>query len=172
MDLIHRYPNLVVVRTLSKSRSLAGLRVGYAMGDANLMAALNCVKNCINSYTLDRLALAGAVASVRDGDYWQATLLKIRSTRARTASALRRLGFTVCDSSANFLFVTHPQVPAKRLLDGLREKGILVRWWDRPRIDNYLRISIGTDDDMKACCQAMEELLREAGVAPAPGAEL
>ena len=165
VDLIHAYPNLVVVRTLSKSRSLAGLRVGYAMGNADLIAALNCVKNCINSYTLDRLALAGAEASIRDAAYRQATLFKIMSTRAWTETLLKRLGFQVCDSAANFLFVTHPDIPAKQLLDGLREKGILVRWWDKPRISNYLRISIGTDEDMKACCLALENLLQEAGVA-------
>ena len=161
VDLIHSYPNLVVVRTLSKSRSLAGLRVGYAMGNANLMAALNCVKNSINSYTLDRLALVGAEAAVRDTAYWQATLFKVMHTRAWAETALRRLGFSVCDSAANFLFVPHPEVPARQLLAGLREKGILVRWWDRPRIDNYLRISIGTDEDMQALCQALQELLEQ-----------
>ena len=165
VDLIHSYSNLVVVRTLSKSRSLAGLRVGYAMGNANLMAALSCVKNSINSYTLDRLALAGAQAAVRDTAYWQATLFKVTQTRSWTENALRRMGFSVCDSAANFLFVSHPDVPARQLLDGLREKGILVRWWDRPRISNHLRISIGTDEDMQALCQALQELLDQAAAA-------
>lgn len=166
VDLICSYPNLVVVRTMSKSRSLAGLRVGYAMGCANLMAALNCVKNSINSYTLDRLALAGAEASIRDGEYRRATLFKIMSTRAWTEGELKKLGFTVCDSSANFLFVSHPEMPAKALLDGLRERGILVRWWDRPRIGNFLRISIGTDEDMRALCRACAELLGQAAAKP------
>lgn len=163
VELIHTYPNLVVVRTMSKSGSLAGLRVGYALADANLIAGLNCVKNSINSYTLDRLALAGAEGAVRDPGYLRATLDKIIATRAWTAEELRRLGFTVCDSAANFLFVSHPTVPAKALLDGLRARGILVRWWDRPRIRNHLRISIGTDGDMQALCQALAALLQELG---------
>lgn len=159
VDLIHTYPNLVIVRTFSKSRSLAGLRVGYAVGNANLVAALNCVKNSFNSYTLDRLALAGAEASIRDPDYFHATLVKIMNTRDWTASKLKKLGFTVCDSSANFLFVSHEKVPAKTLMDGLRAKGILVRWWDQPRIHNYLRITVGTPEDMKALGTALAELI-------------
>lgn len=168
VDLIHRYPNLLVVRTMSKSYSLAGLRVGYAMGDANLIAALNCVKNSFNSYTLDRLALAGAEGAIHDVEYQRATLLKIMSTRSRTETALKQMGFSVCNSSANFLFFSHPDIPAKTLLDGLRARGILVRWWDKPRISNYLRVSIGTDADMTAFCHALSELLAQAGASVSP----
>ena len=160
IELVGRYPNLVVVQTMSKSRSLAGLRVGFAVADENLIAALNCVKNSFNSYTLDRLALAGAEGAVRDRAYFQATTLKIVHTRDHAAARLKKLGFEVCDSSANFLFISHPDVPAKTLLDGLRERGILVRWFDRPRIDNYLRVSVGTCPDMDALCAALEELTR------------
>ena len=158
--LLADHPNLLVVGTLSKSRSLAGLRVGYALGSVNLLAGLNCVKNSFNSYTLDRLALAGAEGALRDQAYFQATRDKILQTRARTAARLKELGFTVCDSSANFLFASHRDVPAKELLDGLRSRGILVRWWNRPRISNHLRITIGTDQEMDALCAALEELLR------------
>ncbi len=159
VELIDRYPNLVVVQTMSKSRSLAGLRVGFALGNEELIAALNCVKNSFNSYTLDRLALAGAEGALRDRNYLRATAMKIQNTREYTAAHLKQLGFAVTDSAANFLFVSHPDVPAKTLLDGLRERGILVRWWDKPRISNHLRITIGTDEEMKALCAAMAELV-------------
>ena len=159
VELIQRYPNLVVVQTMSKSRSLAGLRVGYAMGDAGLIAALNCVKNSFNSSTLDRLALAGAEGALRDREYLRATTLKIASTRERTAVTLRGMGFQVSDSASNFLFVSHPEASAKALLDGLRARGILVRWWDKPRIRDYLRITIGTDQEMEALCAALAELV-------------
>ena len=160
LELLDRCLNLLVVRTMSKSRSLAGLRVGFAIGSEDLIAALNCVKNSFNSYTLDRLALAGAEGALRDPDYFQATLAKIIHTRDRSAVRLKQLGFEVCDSSANFLFITHEKVPAKTLLDGLRERGILVRWWDRPRISNYLRVTVGTQEEMDALCAALEELVR------------
>ena len=159
IELIHDFPNLLVVRTLSKSRSLAGLRVGYAFGNENLIAALNCVKNSINSYTIDKVAMAGATAAVGDSGYFAATVLKIMHTRDKLASRLKQLDFEVCDSRANFLFVTHKQIGAKFLLDGLREKGILVRWWDKPRINNYLRITIGTDKEMDALYSALEALV-------------
>ena len=159
VELIDRYPNLVVVQTMSKSRSLAGLRVGFAMGNEELIAALNCVKNSFNSYTLDRLALAGAEGALRDRDYLRATSMKIQNTRECTAAHLKKLGFIVTDSAANFLFVSHPDVPAKELLDGLRQRGILVRWWDKPRIRDYLRITVGTDQEMQALCAAMAELV-------------
>ena len=159
VELIDRYPNLVVVQTMSKSHSLAGLRIGAALANENLIAALNCVKNSFNSYTLDRIALAGAEGAVRDQDYFRATTTKIIHTRDRVAVELKLLGFEVCDSSANFLFVRHPQADAKALLDGLRERGILVRWWDKPRIRDYLRISIGTDEEMDTLCQILKGLL-------------
>lgn len=159
VPLIDSYPNLVVVQTMSKSRALAGLRVGFALGNENLMAALNSVKNSFNSYTLDRLALAGAEGALRDGDYLRAITMKISSTRDWAADHLKRMGFEVSDSAANFLFISHPDIPARVLLDGLRERGILVRWWDRPRISNYLRITVGTDQEMEALCQALTQMI-------------
>ena len=161
IELVDRYPNLVVVQTLSKSRALAGLRVGFAFAHQNLIAALNSVKNSFNSYTLDRLALAGAEGALRDRQYLQATAAKICHTRDSTAERLKAMGFQVIDSSANFLFASHPHTAAKTLLDGLRQKGILVRWWDKPRISNYLRITIGTDQEMDALCHALAQLLEQ-----------
>lgn len=161
VGLIQKYPNLAVVRTLSKSYGLAGLRVGYVLGDADLIGAVNAVKNSFNSYTVDRLAQAGALAAIEDRAYFNETVEKVVRTRTRTAERLRAMGFHVYDSSTNFLFIRHPEAAAKELLDGLREKGILVRWWSRPRISNCLRVSIGTDDEMERFCQAVEELLED-----------
>lgn len=161
VELVSLFPNLLVVRTFSKGRSLAGLRVGYAVGDKDLIAGLNAVKNSFNSYPVDRLAQAGALGAIRDQDYFRATATKIISTRACASGHLRSMGFTVCDSAANFVFVTHETVPAKVLLEGLRQRGILVRWWDKPRISNYLRITVGTDEDMQALCQALREIIAE-----------
>lgn len=161
VEYIDCYPNLVVVKTMSKSRSLAGARVGWAMAHEDLIAALNCVKDSFNSYTLDRLAQAGAEASIRDNDYFHAVVAKIVHTRDHTAMRLKNMGFQVYASATNFLFISHDKVPAKVLLTGLRERGILVRWFDRPRIDDCLRVSIGTDADMDAFCAAMEALLKQ-----------
>ncbi len=158
-SLVDSCPNLLVVRTMSKSRSLAGLRVGYALGGAHLIAGLDAVKNSFNSYTLDRLALAGAAGSLADPDYFQETVDKIIRTREQTAGRLRELGFSVCESAANFLFLSHDRVAAKELLDGLRARGILVRWWDKPRISNHLRVTVGTEEEMDALCAALAELV-------------
>lgn len=158
VELVGRYPNLVVVQTMSKSRSLAGLRVGFAFAQENLIAALNCVKDSFNSYPLDRLALAGAEGALRDTDYFRTMVAKITATRERSAIRLKRMGFQVCNSAANFLFISHPSVAAKTLLDGLRTRGILVRWWDKPRISNHLRVTVGTDEEMDALCAALAEL--------------
>ena len=157
--LVPEYDNLVVVRTLSKGHALAGLRVGYALAQPDLIAALKCVRDSINSYTVDRAAQAAAAASLRDAAYFQERTAQVVRTRQRTALALRDMGFAVTDSQANFLFVRHSQVPAKTLLDGLRARGILVRWWDRPRISNHLRITVGTDGEMDALLSALEELV-------------
>lgn len=159
VPLIAQYPNLVVVRTMSKSRSLAGLRIGYALGSAGLIAAVNCVKNSFNSYPLDRIALAAGEAAVKDGEYFHLTRNKIMSTRQRTAKRLRELGFLVHDSNANFIFVTHPARSGKELQQSLRDRGVLVRRFDHPRIAGYLRVSIGTDADMEKMCRACEEIL-------------
>ena len=156
--LIGRYPNLLVVQTTSKSRALAGLRVGWAMGDAGLIDGLRCVRDSINSYTVDRLAQAGAAAAIRDEDYFQSIRRRVMDTREWTERTLKEKGFTVLPSQANFLFVSHPDHTGKELLDGLRRRGVLVRWWSIPDIENWLRISIGTQEEMAALSAALEEL--------------
>ncbi len=158
VSLIGRHPNLLVVQTTSKSRALAGLRVGWAMGDEHLIAGLRCVRDCVNSYTVDRLAQAGAAAAVRDEPYFQLVRRRVMDTRERTAQALKEIGFTVLPSQANFLFVRHPDRPGKALFDGLRERGVLVRRWDTPEIREWLRVSIGTDADMAALIDALKKL--------------
>ena len=158
VSLIDRHPNLLVVQTTSKSRALAGLRVGWAMGQEDLIAGLRCVRDSINSYTVDRLAQAGAAAAVEDEAYFQEITRKIQATRAWTAERLTDLGFQVLPSGANFVFASFPGIPGKVLLNGLRERGILVRWWDKPEIVDWLRISVGTDEDMEALCAALAEM--------------
>ena len=156
--LIGRYPNLLVVQTTSKSRALAGLRVGWAMGDAGLIDGLRCVRDSINSYTVDRPAQAGTAAAIRDEGYFQSIRRRVMDTREWTERTLREKGFTVLPSQANFLFVSHPGRTGKELLDGLRRRGVLVRWWPIPEIEDWLRISIGTEEEMAALSAALEEL--------------
>ena len=157
--LIDKYDNLLVVRTTSKAHSLAGIRVGWAMGCENIIAALNTVKNCVNSYTVDRIAQAGAAAALRDREYFETTRRRVMATRELAAAALRGLGFEMTESKSNFLFVTHPEFPAKELFKALRERGILVRYWDLPRVSDRLRISIGTDEDMQTLVAAIADIL-------------
>ena len=159
VGLISRYPNLLVVQTASKSRALAGLRVGWAMGNAGLIDGLRCVRDSINSYTVDRLAQAGAAAAIRDEAYFQSVRRRVMDTRRGTEQTLKEKGFTVLPSQANFLFVSYPGRDGRALLDGLRERGLLVRWWGRPEIRDWLRISVGTDQEMEALTAALEELV-------------
>lgn len=160
VPLLGQYPNLITIHTMSKSRSLAGMRLGYALGSPDLIAAVNCVKNSFNSYPIDRLALAAGTAAIQDVDYFEQTRSKVMATRARTTESLRKLGFLVHDSSANFIFISHPEKPAASLQQNLRDRGILVRWFNQPRIQNYLRVSIGTDQEMEAMCTACQEILK------------
>ncbi|WP_168121349.1 histidinol-phosphate transaminase [Paenibacillus sp. HB172176] len=161
VSLVDEYPQLLVIQTLSKSRSLAGLRVGFAIGSPELIDGLNRIKNSFNSYTLDRLALQGAVAALQDAAYFRETTDRIIETRDRVMSELRELGFIVTDSKANFVFISHPERAAKELFLKLREEGVLVRYFDSPRIDQYLRVSIGTDEEMDAFLKALREMLRQ-----------
>jgi histidinol-phosphate aminotransferase len=158
VSLIKDYPNLLVIQTLSKSRCLAGLRIGFALGNAELINGLNMVKNSFNSYTIDRLAINGAVEAFRDEEYFNETRKKIILTREKSIEALKKLGFTVTDSKANFVFISHAEVRADVIFEKLREMGILVRYFNKPRIDNYLRISIGTDSEMEALLKALKEI--------------
>ena len=154
-----KYENLLIVQTTSKSRSLAGMRIGYALGSETLISTLEAVKNSYNSYTMDAIALAVGEASIRDEDYFQQTCRKVSTTRDRSAEALRALGFTVLPSLTNFLFVTHPNKKAPDIFAALREKGIFIRYFKLPRIDNYLRITVGTDEQMDKLIAALKEIL-------------
>lgn len=161
VPLVKEYPNLLVVHTLSKSRSLAGLRVGLAFGQPELIAGLCCVRDSINSYTVDRLAQAGGAAALLDREWFEETRKKIMATRDKTAQSLRELGFLVTPSQSNFLFACCPGMEGKEIFDALRERGILVRRWDRPGISQYLRISVGTNEDMEALVQALKEIIKK-----------
>lgn len=159
LPLIGKYPNLLVVQTLSKSRSLAGLRVGFACGQAHLVEALVRVKDSFNSYPLDRLATAGAVAALEDEAWFQATRDKVVDTREGLSLQLEDLGFEVLPSQANFVFARHPERDAAELAALLRERAVLVRHFRQPRIAQYLRISIGTREQCGALVQALESIL-------------
>ena len=159
VPLIEKYDNLLVVQTFSKSRSLAGLRVGYALGNENLIRALDSVKNSINSYTLDRVAISAAAAAVDLKGYYEDICNKIIMTRTWVTSELRKIGFDVPDSKGNFVFAAHKEKPAKEIFEELRKRGILVRYFNAPRIDNRLRITIGTDNEMEALVFALTKIL-------------
>jgi histidinol-phosphate aminotransferase len=157
--LVNHHANLLVVHTLSKSRSLAGLRVGYAIGQRDLIEALERVKNSFNSYPLDRLAIVGAVAAIADQEYFESTRQAIIHSRETLRNALLALGFDVLPSAANFIFVRHPRHDAGELAARLRQRGIIVRHFRLPRIEQYLRITIGSDEQCALLVQALQELV-------------
>jgi histidinol-phosphate aminotransferase len=159
VPLVKEFSNVLVVQTLSKSRSLAGLRVGFAIGDEGLVEALNLVKNCFNSYPLGRLALAGAEAALRDREYFKKTRQQIIKCRDLLAEELISLGFHVVPSKANFLFVRHASYAAKEIQQQLRQRKIVVRHFPQPRIVEFLRISIGTPEECKTLVRALQEIL-------------
>lgn len=158
-SLIRKYENLLVVQTTSKSRSLAGLRVGFAMGNPVLIEALIRIKDSFNSYTLDRLALVGAKAAFDDEAYFKESTEKIITTREKVSATLEQLGFHVLPSQANFVFASHATVSAESLYNELRKEGVLVRYFNAPGIDNYLRITIGTDDQMKRLVEKLTAII-------------
>lgn len=160
VKLVNRYPNLLVTQTLSKSRSLAGIRVGFAFGSEELINGLNRIKNSINSYTVDTLAMNASIEAIDDEDYFKETTEKIIHTRNRVTNELRDLGFKVIDSKANFVFITHENVQAEELFKKLKELGILVRYFKQPRIYNYLRVSIGTDEEMDEFLRQVREIIK------------
>jgi histidinol-phosphate aminotransferase len=159
VSLIKQHPNLLVVQTLSKSRSLAGLRVGFAMGHPDLIAGLVRVKDSFNSYPLDSIAAAGANAAILDQAYFKSTCERIVQTRASMTSSLQELGFKVLPSSANFVFAEHPKHSAESLAQSLREQSIIVRHFKAPRIDNFLRITVGTDAQCRQLIQALNTII-------------
>ena len=161
LPLIDRYENLLVVQTFSKSRSMAGMRIGYAFGSKKLIRYLQDVKYSFNSYTMNRTSIALGVAAIRDEEWFRRTVDRIVKTRERTQQELRELGFSFRDSGANFVFASHDRMPAREIFRRLRERHIFVRYFDRPRIDNYLRITIGTDEEMDRFFAALREILAE-----------
>jgi histidinol-phosphate aminotransferase len=160
VPLVKRHPNLLVVQTLSKSRSLAGLRVGFAIGHSDLIDALNRVKNSFNSYPLDRLAIAGATAAIEDREWFERTRQAVIRSRTKLTADLAALGFEVLPSAANFVFARHPLRDGGALAQQLRSRSIIVRHFKLPRIDQYLRITVGTDEQCAALVSALREILQ------------
>lgn len=159
VPLIEKYDNLLVVQTFSKSRALAGMRIGYAMGSQKLIQYLNDVKFSFNSYTMNALTIAAGVASLEDEAYFRQNLAKVVATRERAKKELARLGFVFGDSKTNFIFAAHKTVPAQEIFEALRASKIYVRHWNKPRIANYLRISVGTDEEMDRLFAFLEQYL-------------
>ncbi|EXR39406.1 histidinol-phosphate transaminase [Acinetobacter baumannii 1276470-86] len=157
VSLINRYENLVVCQTTSKSRSLAGLRVGFAIAQTHLIAALEAVKNSFNSYPIDRFAIAAAVASFEDEVYFEEQCQKVITSREKLVRDLTELGFNVLPSKANFIFATHSQHDAGQLAQKLREQGIIVRYFNKPRINQFLRITVGTDEQNARLVQTLKQ---------------
>jgi histidinol-phosphate aminotransferase len=156
--LVDQYPNLLVTQTLSKSRSLAGLRVGIAVGHPDLIEALERIKNSFNSYPLDRMAIAGAAAAFEDRAYFEQTCRQVIASREAVVAGLQGLGFEVLPSAANFVFARHPGKDAATLAAGLREQGVIVRHFKQERIAQFLRISIGTPEQNQALLDALQGL--------------
>lgn len=158
LPLLEKYDNLLIVQTFSKSRAMAGMRIGFCIGNEKLIHYLNDVKFSFNSYTMNMPSQVLGVEAVRDDKYFKETTAKIIATRERAKRELRELGFTFPDSSANFIFASHKTVSAKEIFTKLREKDIYVRYWDKPRINNSMRITVGTDEQMDALTEALREI--------------
>lgn len=160
LKLIDKYENLLVIQTFSKSRSMAGMRIGFAMGNSKLIKYLNDVKFSVNSYTMNHITQICGAEAVRDEQYFQSTLKTIVDTREKAKIDLTELGFEFTDSRSNFLFVKHNSVKAKYIFEELKKKKIYVRYWNKPRIDNYLRITVGTTEEMKKLISALKEIVK------------
>ena len=158
-SLVPRYDNLLVIQTLSKSRSLAGMRLGLALGDAALLEGLIRVKDSFNSYPIDRLALAAGIAAFEDEDYFRQTCRQVMQEREALSAELQGMGFEVVPSAANFIFARHPQHEAAELAAGLRELNVIVRYFNKPRIDQHLRITVGTPEQNRRLTEALRQLL-------------
>ncbi|MBQ3842415.1 MAG: histidinol-phosphate transaminase [Ruminiclostridium sp.] len=162
LPLIDKYENLLVVQTFSKSRSMAGMRIGFAIGSEKLIKYMNDVKFSVNSYTMNRVTIVCGAAALRDGEYFRTTCRKIITTRENAKKELSKRGFTFPDSMSNFIFAKPPKLPAKTVFEKLKERRIFVRHWNKPIIGDYLRITVGTDDEMQALFDALDEILQEA----------
>lgn len=160
VELLDKFDNLLVVQTFSKSRSLAGIRIGVAIGGKELVQTLETVKNSYNSYTMDSIALKVGIESIKDDKYYKEILEKIILTRERVSNEFENMGFKVFPSSSNFIFVTHAEKDAKTIFEELKKQNIFIRYFNLPRIDNYLRITIGTDEDMNKLLEATKNILK------------
>lgn len=160
VPLIRRYKNLLVVKTFSKGYSLAGMRCGYAVGDVSLIDGLCRCKDCFNSYPVDRVCQAVCAAAVSDGAYYAQKNALVISERERLSDALRALGFQVLPSKSNFLFARHGRLAGREVYEGLRARGVLVRWFDKPRIADFVRITVGSPEENAALLYALSELVR------------
>ena len=163
LPLINKYDNLLIVQTYSKSRSMAGARIGMAFGNEKLIKYMNDVKFSINSYTMNRLTVAAGTAALEDEEYFKETCDKVITTRERTKVRLRELGFDMPDSKSNFVFATHESIPASDIFNAAKSAGIYLRWWNKDRISNRLRISIGTDEEMDALFAFLKEYIEARG---------
>ncbi len=161
IPLLKKYGNLLVVQTFSKSRSMAGARIGFAIGSEKLIKYLNDVKFSVNSYTMNCLTQKIGVEAVLDEDYFKKTVNRIISTRENAKIKLKELGFDFPDSKSNFIFASHKSIPAKVTFEELKKRKIFVRYWNKPGIDNYLRITIGTDEEMEKLYKAIEDILEK-----------
>lgn len=160
LPLINKYENLLVVQTFSKSRSMAGMRIGYAMGHKDLIKALADVKYSFNSYTMNQPSIYMGTAAIKDKIYFESTVQKIIDTRERTAVQLKELGFEFPESKANFIFAYHKLYQAKDIYEAAKERDIYVRYFPKPRIDNYLRITIGTDEEMDIFIEFLKSFIK------------
>lgn len=158
LPLVDRYDNLLVVRTFSKSRSMAGMRIGYAIGSSRLIKYLNDVKYSYNSYTMSTPSILLGTESVRDDEYFRATVDKIVETREWFRGEIEKIGFSCPPSKANFLFITHERIPAREIFTRARENNIILRYFDKPGIDNYLRVTIGKREDMEVFLSFLKAL--------------
>lgn len=159
LEFVNKYENVLVVQTFSKSRSMAGMRIGYAFGNEKLIKALNDVKYSFNSYTMNATSLAYGVCAVKDKQYFEKCVNEIIKTRQYSAQKLTELGFTFPESKANFIFVTHKSVPAAKIFEELKKRNIYVRYFNKPVIDNYLRITIGTKEQMDKLFEALADIV-------------
>ena len=162
LELLDKYENLLVVQTFSKSRSMAGMRIGFAMGHPDLIRALNDVKYSYNSYTMNLPSLLAGVEAVKDKEYFEKTIEKIVATREHAKKRLTELGFTFPNSQSNFIFASHKSVPAEKIFEALKKEQIYVRYFKTPGLDNSLRISIGTDEEMDTLFRFLEAYLPNA----------
>ena len=160
MELVKKYGNLLVTRTFSKSHSLAGLRVGFGIGSKEIIDDLNKLKYSFNPYNINTLSIKAAAAAIADNEYYDDKIAKIVATREKTIAQLKELGFTCTDSKANFIFASSDKIPAAELASELRKKGILVRYFNKAKIDNYLRITVGTDKEMQTLVDAVKEIIK------------